>query len=228
MKQLFEGQIWHYTILLFLLLALNEITNHFPDCLSGQLWGISASFYFLLAVIIPIVHQIYVWLFWRLELHFNSLTSLLGEKAFLLFKIDFLILFISRPASVLLLSLANKNSLNISLFSTIALSALLLTPVIYLAHSLLIHFGLDRALGKDHFDKNWAKEQGIIRKGIFRFNPNSMYFFGFLFLYAIAILFKSQGGLIVAMFNHIYIWCHYYFTERKDMASIYHEDESVK
>ena len=48
-----------------------------------------------------------------------------------------------------------------------------------------------------------------------------MYIYGFLILYIPGLLLLSKAALLVAIFNHIFIWAHYYFTERPDMKKIY-------
>ena len=48
-----------------------------------------------------------------------------------------------------------------------------------------------------------------------------MYKFVFLLLWIPGILFQSKAALIAALFQHIYIWIHYYFTELPDMKFIY-------
>jgi hypothetical protein len=48
-----------------------------------------------------------------------------------------------------------------------------------------------------------------------------MYVYGFFILWIIAILFRSKEALLLAAFNHLYIWVHYYYTEKPDMDYIY-------
>ena len=79
---------------------------------------------------------------------------------------------------------------------------------------------MDRVAGIDHFDERHRNEP-LVKKGIFRFTSNSMYSFGFLTLWVIAIAGASWAALIVALFSHAYIWVHYFCTERPDMNVIY-------
>ena len=60
-----------------------------------------------------------------------------------------------------------------------------------------------------------------MRNGIFRLTRNGMYVYGFLLLWASALWFASLAALAVALFNHLYIWVHYFATERPDMVRIY-------
>jgi len=48
-----------------------------------------------------------------------------------------------------------------------------------------------------------------------------MYIFGFFILWIPGLLLLSKAALLVALFNHIYIWVHYYFTELPDIKVIY-------
>ena len=60
-----------------------------------------------------------------------------------------------------------------------------------------------------------------ILKGIFRFTRNGMYVYGFLILWVPALWWASVAALTAALFNHLYIWVHYFATEKPDMARIY-------
>ena len=77
-----------------------------------------------------------------------------------------------------------------------------------------------RAAGADHFDSQY-RDLPLVREGIFRLTPNAMYFFGFFLFWAIAIGFNSAAGLAVAGFSHVYIWVHFYVTEKPDMEFLY-------
>jgi len=81
------------------------------------------------------------------------------------------------------------------------------------------YFTFERAYGIDHFDKNYNVP--YVKQGIFRFTNNGMYVFGLLILYIPALLLFSKVALVVALFNHLYIWVHYYATEKPDMKQIY-------
>ena len=79
---------------------------------------------------------------------------------------------------------------------------------------------MKRASGADHFDVKY-RSMPLVREGIFRFTDNAMYTYAFLLFWALAIGFASTGALVVAAFSHLYIWVHYYCTEKPDMESIY-------
>jgi hypothetical protein len=69
----------------------------------------------------------------------------------------------------------------------------------------------------------FAQLLSYVEGGIFRFTNNGMYVYGLMILYLPGLLLFSKAALIVALFNHIYIWIHYYCTERPDMKVIYGE-----
>jgi hypothetical protein len=80
---------------------------------------------------------------------------------------------------------------------------------------------MNRAFGIDHFEGAEAKNVPMVRQGIFKYTSNGMYVFGFLLLWIPGLIFLSKAALLAAFFNHLYIWVHYYFTEKPDMRIIY-------
>ena len=89
-----------------------------------------------------------------------------------------------------------------------------------LAYSVTRYFTYRRAVGIDHFDPSYRNEP-LVRHGIFRFTPNAMYTFGLLILWVPGLLAASAAALLAALFSHVYIWVHYFCTERPDMHHIY-------
>jgi len=154
------------------------------DFLEGAFLGLSARTWLWLSILAPVIHQIYVVIFWRAELHYQLLTSWFGERAFFIWGLGFMVLFLAR-------------------------------------YSVLKYFGIDRALGRDHFQPRIYRDMPFVKKGIFQWSSNSMYLFGFLLLWVPGLLLLSKAGLLSALFSHMYIWVHYYFTELPDMKFIY-------
>jgi protein-S-isoprenylcysteine O-methyltransferase Ste14 len=105
-----------------------------------------------------------------------------------------------------------------ALLRPLALVALGLS--VYLFWSVKTYFGFRRALGADHFDPAY-RDLPRVREGIFRWTGNGMYTFGFLILWVPALWWGSAAALAAAVFNHAYIWIHYFATERPDMDRIY-------
>jgi hypothetical protein len=219
-KKIFEYQIWHLVSLVFLILAVQLYVSSRPVILDGALWGISTSLWFWLAIATPISHQVYVWLVWRFELYLRVFSKKFGTKqAFKVYAIGFSFLFISRLITIIFLAISSKNTLHLNPIIAYAF-ALLITPlVVYLFYSVKKYFTIERAYGIDHFEKNY--NEAYVKKGIFKYTDNGMYVFGLLILYLPGLLLLSEAALLVALFNHIYIWVHYYFTERPDMVVIY-------
>ncbi len=132
-----------------------------------------------------------------------------------------MILFLTRPVFIFGLAIANQGTLPVPGWLGISLSVLCIPPVMYLGYSVLKHFGIERALGIDHFQPRIYRDRPFVKKGIFKWSSNSMYLYGFLLLWVPGLLLLSKAGLLSALFSHMYIWVHYYFTEYPDLKFIY-------
>lgn len=219
-RKIFKYQIWHLLSLTVMIFAINLYISGASDILNGELWGLGTKVWFWLAIMIPVIHQIYVWIVWRFELHYRTFTRRYGlKRSFTIYAVGFSLLFVSRLLAIIILAYSNKDSLQINPIFTYAL-ALLITPlVIYLFYSVKKYFTIERAYGIDHFDKHY--NEPYVKQGIFKYTDNGMYVFGLMILYLPGLLLVSEAAILVALFNHIYIWVHYYFTERPDMLEIY-------
>ena len=220
MKLFLRRQVLHYLLLLLLLACLIAVMTRDKGYYSGELLGIDTLAWFRLAIITAVVHQTYVWLCWRLELFYSLITGLLGKKGFDYYSTGFFVLMLSRLAAVVILAWSNSNSLhwNYSLLSMIAV--LLSIPAAYTFYSTIRYFGMTRAAGIDHFDASF-RDRPFVKKGIFRFFNNPMYLFGMLIIWLPGLLFSSKAALLAALFNHIYVWVHYFCTEKPDIEFIY-------
>ena len=101
------------------------------------------------------------------------------------------------------------------------LSGLLLIPAVYLFYSVKKYFGFDRAFGIDHFYPEEYRLKPFVDQGIFKYTRNGMYTFGFFLMWVPGFLLQSKAALLLALFSHLYIWVHYYFTELPDIKMIY-------
>ena len=219
-KKIFEHQIWHLLALLVLIVAIKSYASSNAQILSGLFWNVSTKSWFLLALAVPAIHQAYVLLVWRFELYQRTFSKRLGVKrAFNLYAVVFSLLFAGRFIAILFLSISNKDTLYLDPVIAYIVAALITPPVIYLFYSVKKYFTIERAFGIDHFDKNY--NEPYVKKGIFKYTDNGMYVFGLMVLYLPGLLLLSEAALLVAMFNHVFIWAHYYFTERPDMVEIY-------
>jgi len=218
-KFFFKGQAVHFLLLLALVGCVCTLAD-FGQLASRQLFGGSGTTWFLLALSVPIVHQVFVWLAWRSELCYGFLTKWLGSNAFLAYRIVFFVLFLSRPFTLVLLATADHDTLAIPVLVRIVLCTILALPAAYTFYSVVRYFGLARASGADHFDEAY-RHMPMVQKGMFRYSSNAMYTYAFLIFWVIGIACASWASLVVAAFSHAYIWVHYFCTERPDMDLLY-------
>jgi len=218
-KLFFEGQ-WLHLIATAALLAVVWALRDTPGFEAGSFLGLSTLVWAALAVADAIVHQVYVWLCWRAELHGQTLTRWFGARSFTLYAVVFSVLILLRPILLLALGWSNRGTLAIDPWLGYGVSLLLFGPAAYMMYSVVHYFSFRRAFGIDHFDPAW-RGAALVRRGIFHWTPNAMYVFGFFALWIPAFLFQSVAALIIAAFSHCYIWVHYYATEKPDMRRIY-------
>ncbi len=174
-------------------------------------------FLFWLAIAVPIIHQIFVWIVWRLQLR----AGLEGERSSMRSYVTlFFILFGGRFVTLFTLGWADRGSLNLPTVPRAILTTVLLVIGLYAMYSVKRYFGLIRAAGADHFDPAY-REMPLVSEGIFRFTSNGMYLYAFFLFWAISIGLNSLAALVVAAFSHAYIWVHYFATEKPDMNYLY-------
>jgi hypothetical protein len=216
---IFERQ-WLHALLLAILLTGAAMADNIDGMKAGMLLGISTDVWFWLAIALAIAHQVYIWFCWRIQLNGNWITRVLGDMSFPVYAVIFFLLGAFRVAAVFVLAISNRNTvpMDITILRTIAI--IVLIPATYLLYSVARYFSFRRAMGIDHFNENY-RILPLVRKGIFRFTRNGMYTYGFLFLWVPALWWASAAALCAALFNHIYIWVHYYSTELPDMKRIY-------
>ena len=212
--EVFDGQQIHL-IGLTILLALTYFLWNSMDR--------PAPIIFWACVAIPVLHQVFVWISWRVELKNSTVQKTIGVKAYY---VIFFIFLVSRVVSVLVLGWVDSNTLEIPLLLRLTGAIILGFLWLYLVVSVKKYFGFQRAAGADHFSPKY-RELPLVKKGIFRFTSNGMYVFGFLIFWAIAMAFQSSACFVVAAFSHAYIWIHYYGTEKPDMDYLYSSDELI-
>lgn len=101
-----------------------------------------------LALIAPIMHQVYVLICWRLELFNQSISRCFGFRTF---KYVFLVLFVMRLITMIMVAVANANTLSLDQPVVNLLSVVFGALSLYLFYSVRMYFGMDRAVGADHF-----------------------------------------------------------------------------
>jgi hypothetical protein len=172
---------------------------------------------FWTAIAFPVVHQVFVWLAWRLELRSSAVSRVLGFRGYLAI---FFLLFAGRFVSLLALAWLDRGSLELQPLPRTIITTLLVLIGIYAMNSVGRYFGLARAAGADHFDPR-RRDMPLVKEGIFRFTNNGMYVYAFLLFWAIAVGLDSTAALVVAAFSHAYIWVHFHATEKPDMEFLY-------
>ena len=210
----FRNQIWHVggTLILFLIsfqfANLNNNTDTYLE--------INALSWLLIAMIVPLIHQIYVWICWRSELCWKSISNSIKFKGYL---IIFFILIVSRFSAVVLCFI-DYGSLYKPGLITWLLSIVVFIPGVYTIYSVKKYFGFARAAGADHFDSKY-RSMPFERRGIFKWSSNAMYTYGLAIPFGFAIATGSQSMFIVSVYSYISIWLHYFCTEKEDFKVIY-------
>lgn len=221
--KILKNQIW---TLLFLLLFLFIFVVVLPmrNFQSGELWGISTINWVIISIILSISHQVYVLVCWRYEIYHSTITKIFGTRGFLLYEIGFFILFFSRIISIFLLAISNANTLPIPVMFRLIIAGIMIIPMLYAFYSILRYFGIHRAAGADHFLPEYRKIP-FVRGGIYKYFSNAMYLFALFILWIPGLLFGSITAILIATFNYIYVWVHYYTLERPDFKIIYGTSE---
>ena len=187
---------------------------------AGAIWtylGTPFPIGFWIAVSFPIVHQIFVWLAWRLELSSSATSKTIGFRGYVAW---FFLLFGGRFLSLIALAWMDRGSLHLPIFPQIIITGIFAALGLYAMYSVMRFFGLARAAGADHFDTRY-RSMPFVRQGIFKFTSNGMYLYAFLLFWSIAIGFNSSAAVTVAAFSHVYIWVHFFATEKPDMEYLY-------
>lgn len=216
---IFENQ-WLHVLALAGIIAGLVLLGTLNNFRAGSQWGAGTMLWFRLAVAIAIAHQVLVWFCWRTQLQRSLLTRLLGDCGFTVYAVLFAILGIARVVVIFILASSNRNTFPVDLAVLRILAVLMAIPAVYLFYSVKRYFGFKRAFGVDHFDPSY-RSVPFVKNGIFRFTSNGMYTFGFILLWVPGLWYASIAALCAALFNHLYIWVHYYCTELPDIKRIY-------
>ena len=215
---LFRGQAQHAMLAVLLVAGALSLIHKAGG--NGSFRGLSAAQWARMTIWAALIHQVMVALIWRLQLHFALMSRLFGRRALAVWGAMFLPLLLARPVLVLLAGLASRGSLGAARPLQIALGLGLLALAGWAMHSVIRHFTIPRALGGDHFEDRYLN-MPLVREGIFRYSANAMYGIAFLGLWGIALICGSAVALVLALFQHAYIWVHMYCTEGPDMEVLY-------
>jgi hypothetical protein len=221
-RTLFAGQLQHWLLLTCLLPGAMCLAR---PALDDASWlGIADRTWFQAVLVLVIVHQVVVWLVFRLQLVYALFSRLFGKHDLLVWGILFYPMLLARPILTLALGIADLGSLGSYRGVQTVIGLALLVPAVYTLWSVVEYFGMTRALGGDHFRQHY-RDMPLVRKGAFKYSQNAMYSFVFLVFWAIALLTHSRAALAAALFQHAYIWVHMYCTEAPDMRLIYGMDD---
>lgn len=217
-RDIFEGQLQHlgFTILL----AAGAGALLVQDSESARLFGLSSRYWALLSMGLAILHQWLVAAVFRLELHRNLVSRVFRGRDLQVWTAVFLPLLIARPITLLFTGWAESPPIGGPWWARLIVGIVFIGISIWTLHSVLIHFTIRRAVGGDHFRDEIA-QMPLVTQGAFRWTNNAMYGLAFLGLWGIALLCNSWNALVLALFQHCYIWVHMYCTEKPDMDWIY-------
>ena len=214
LKFFFKNQIWHIgglIILYYVALQMVDFENN-----SNVFLGISVKNWFLFSMMTPFLHQGYVWLCWRSELCWKTISRTIGFKAYVLI---FFIIAILRLSGIGL-AFADYGSWFTPGWIEWSISVLIFIPFIYTIYSIKKYFGFMRATGIDHFDPNY-KNIPFEKRGIFKWSSNAMYTFAIPVFFGFAFSSGSKAMFIFAAYSFIGVWLHYFCTEKEDFKVIY-------
>jgi hypothetical protein len=214
----FRGQAIHLLFLAAMLPAAWALAVPAND---EKLWcGFTNLQWFGMSVAAAIAHQVFVWLGWRSQLCWQTLTVLFGRNDFSVFCAIFFPLLVARPVLVFTVGWVDRGSLALPTWVSFSCGFVLLLPSLMAGYSVMKYFGVARAAGGDHFREQY-RQMPLVRKGAFRWTNNAMYTLVFFGLWSIAFLLQSHLALVAAIFQHGYIWVHYLGTEQPDMDLLY-------
>ena len=217
-QRILERQGYHIAVLA-VLVGLFWWTAGVEPFRGGAFLGIPTPTWLLVAFLVPTVHQVVLTVWWRTRLERD--TSKPARRAeFIGYLVFFFVLFVGRMATIVPLAISNAGAIAVGPPIRVAVAVLFFVPSAYLFYSVFAYFGLVRAAGADHFDPAYQTKP-FVRRGIFRFTSNGMYTYGLLVLWIPGIVLASPAAILVAAFQHVYIWVHYFCTELPDMRRIY-------
>jgi len=220
-----EGQLPHLGILVFMLAgAAWWLQGAAP---ARSFLGLTGLGWVWVSIWGAVLHQIIVAVVFRGQLHRALFSRLFGDKDLRIWGLIFFPFLIARPVTVLIIAVLDAGSLPLWQPLAIALGVALFLPAAYTMYSVRRYFSFARALGGDHFRDEYLT-MPMVTQGAFRWSGNAMYTFGFLGLWAFALLFGSKLALIVAAFQHAYIWVHMYTVEGPDLRHLFGPADPIR
>lgn len=217
-QHVFKGQFQHVLLLSIMIPGFLYLSA--PSFDGRSIWEFPASSLSIALLIVVVSHQMIGWFVFRAQLYSGLLTKVLGKFDLVVWGVVFFALFFLRPLITIALGLTDSGTLYGPRWVQIGIGFSLLIPVFYTIWSIHKYFGIERALGGDHFREKY-RHMPLVKNGAFKYSDNAMYSFAFLIFWAIALLLGSRLALAAAVFQHAYIWVHMYCTEAPDIEVIY-------
>ncbi len=225
-KRMFRRQQYHGISLVLLLLLMGGIL-WVPGLTVGRVLGVDTVTWYSITVVLVVMHHVYVWFCWRSELHYQTLTELFGSNGFTVYAVGALFFLMARPILVIVVGVANRNTLwlpDLICWILTAVLALLSTGGIC---TTLKNMTFQQVLGVDHFYENITK-RGLTEEGIFRYVSNPLFTLGMLGMWIPGVIFRSKAALVLGLFQHLYVWVHYLTIERPDIQMLYPEQKETE
>ncbi len=220
-KKLLRKQEWHLVILALLLALTNAALNFYPQYFFGEFWGISTRSWLWAGVLAAILHQFYIVVVLRSELETRWITTNAPRLGYLAYMADYSILMVLRVAIIIASGLANKEVLTITAANRLLFIAVLAIPFLWTLYLLARSGNFKQVAGEDYFKPEQDSESNQALENKIRSTAVAVYALGALGLYIPGIIFASPAALLLALFNHLYLWVHHFCTELPDREHLY-------
>jgi len=217
-KDIFKGQLLHLGLIILMVYGASSLLMQSSQ--DRTFLGLSSQDWAILSITLAVVHQVIVAIVFRFELYMGAMTHFFQHRALKVWAAIFLPLLVARPITIIIVGWLDTNSITEFRGIEQIFGSLLIVLAVFTMHSVIKYFTIRRALGADHFD-NDVIAMPLVTEGMFKYTSNAMYGIVFLGFWGIALVFGSWNALVVAFFQHIYIWVHMYVTEQPDMEQIY-------
>ena len=203
----------------FLSLAVVQLLVLYPNDELNVL-SFSLSHWTFFSWVVAGIFHLWIVLFWRIEMYSGKISSWFGSSGFKIFRSGFIFLFLSAFLPLIPVSFLTGKSMEIN--PVLRLTGLIVTTpfILWGMFSVFVYFGIDRAVGADHFFSKY-RSMTLEKRGIFKYIPNSMYTVVLLMLYHPGLYYESGLGLFFALIHHTFVWVHYFCTEKPDLQEIY-------
>ncbi|QQE10866.1 hypothetical protein JD969_15355 [Planctomycetota bacterium] len=217
---LFDKQLLHFIIFITLTLCLFFSYFLIPKASQGHFLNLSTTIWLIITYLFAPLHQFYVLICWRLQLHHHTLTRTFGHLAIPLYVTIFYIIGLARLLLIIPLAISNNSTFHIPLPLNIILITTISLLAIYSTYSGFHYLGPIRLTGMDHFIQAY-RYKPFIKKGMYRFTSNALYKFSGLMAIVPGLCTLSITATIFGLFTYLYVWTHFYTTEKPDMKYIY-------